>query len=503
MPTEIKAKPKISVLHTNPADRVIASFNRLRLHTKPKNDAESDIAGDAFLALWKREPKLKEEPPPERKLNKSLMEWMMEAESWKDAKLSCSGNMAASATAASMLYEGMIGEDAIKEALDKQKKAEDEREKAEMEQKEAEQAAKDGDEQAFDKHLQSAQEHQRVADEIAEEAVAAVEKIKNNPLAQGMVEGVVQEAAKEGESVAAVCRAWGMNPSEIQVGDVDDILELAKGHGDFLTDLANMIGRMQGIASSTIAATRSHYIGMVTEADITKDPLRLMPTERMYFHPGAPPLLRAIKTMQFFCGAGLLGWRPKVEAKNKGAFVAVVDESGSMHGEPIKAAKAIALGIAMALMNDKSVVERGYEIFGFAEDDDPTPSVSYKDGWRAHVEWAKVFLEGGGTDFNFAIDEAIKRLHALKEQGVSGADCLFITDGYARMTSHTVKNWQTVHGETGARMIVVSIGGNRNPQLEGIADLFIQVKNPQDFGKLAEQIVRDVTSNIIRAEGGD
>jgi len=502
---KISADPKEGVVSTGVVDRIIGRTVQIDLPSKPVDEGASDLAADTFFTLFQTDPMTREIIAPERAVNKSLVDWAMKSPSFGETHAATESNIAASVAASGLLWQGLISDDSVKDALKEQEKARKEEEKAQQETQKALDALQEGQEKQAEQHAQKAQQHSEAAAAIAEAAAGKIDKMSQSPFAQGMMAGAIKEAGQAAGDVNAVMAGWGIDPGSVGTQDVQEILSLAHD-ARFMRTLADMIGRAEQVAVSAINATRACRTSTVTEPALTKKIEKVFPGERLMLSPDAPPLIRIIKMHRLFT-SGLMGWQPREEMKRRGAFVAIVDESGSMHGDPILAAKAIVMGIGYALLHDKSVVERRYEIYGFATSRDIKPVVTSEQDWKAHIEWAKYFISGGGTDFDDAIQTAIERLRKMKEQEIEGADCLFITDGWASVSDRTKAAWRKLKEETGAKMLTVSIGGGQNDEVREMSDEFIQIGSYADLQKDAEKIITQMTSAIIRAEdeqtGGD
>lgn len=105
---------------------------------------------------------------------------------------------------------------------------------------------------------------------------------------------------------------------------------------------------------------------------------------------------------------------------SKGPFVIVIDTSGSMHGEPEKIAKAMALSLIDIAQRDS----RQCFIVNFS-----TTTVSF-DASKLSTSWNELyrFLSqsfGGGTDIDPAVVAAVKQ---CEEKEYKNADVIFISD---------------------------------------------------------------------------
>jgi hypothetical protein len=289
----------------------------------------------------------------------------------------------------------------------------------------------------------------------------------------------VKQAENKGDEVSGVMAGWGVGAGDITVDDVDDIIELAENGG--FAELAKLLGRARKIALQTIDDVKQNSVEAVSKVAMTKDPTRIFPSELIMMSPDSPLPMRAEKVSQFIYGHGLLGWEPIEQGKESGSFIAYVDGSGSMSGVPIRIAKAVAMGVAQTVREELDE-GRYYELHEFAvRTDEELPWVTSEQGWREHITWAKMFLSGWGTDFDFAFEKAAERLKAVREMDIRSADFLFITDGIAHLSDDDVRKWKELSEEMSIRLLTVQIGDFNNPQIKELSDSFIIVPRMREF----------------------
>lgn len=501
----VKCAPDHPVIATGITDRALGRMMSATLTSEPQSKAEEDLVGDAFFSLWRNNPKTVENPRPDRAVNKLLMDWVLSTPDFQQARASAVGNLPASLASAGFLWSSLTTEKALQDALDKQRQAEAKEDEADQHYQDMAKAMQDGNQKSAEKHKQAAEKAHQEAQELAQQAQSAIQKMQNNPLAQGMIKQAVKEAGEKGEEVAAIMDGWGIGEGDVSMEDATELVNLAIQASDTFKRLGELIGRFEKIAAKTSENTRKEYTGAVSEPTLTNDINRLFPTERAYLSQLAPPYLRAQYVARLFAGGGLLGWRPKAEGKRKGSFVGMIDRSGSMYGGELDTAKAIALGIGRALLEDQGMVERKYQMAYF-DDSVNNIVVDSDDSWQKHVEWASV-NSAGGTDFNDALNYAIATIEQFKKDGVSGADILFITDGEAGVSDETVLRLNKLKEDVGTRLLLVLIGGSgghyrgyRNySDITDLADTVIRV-NSTDFQNNAEKIVAELTEQIVKAE---
>ncbi len=479
MATEVRALPDTPVNVLTVAERALGRLLRVQLQREPQGDAEADLAGDAFFALYKASPALREEVPPERSVNRALLEWAQSTAGWEQSRAHTVANLPAALAAAGLLWGLLTSEEALQEALKKQEEAEERaREAAALEA--ASQglwvAGMDGEAE------EAAQRAQRLRGEAQALAQAAKEKLaeaQDNAMTRAAVAHAVRQAAQEASEVAQVMGGWGLGPgSDVRI-DPRAALDFIRRNSAKLRRIAALAGRMRGIALQARRERVTHG-PIPAEAALTRDLRHTFPTELALLHPNAPAVLRA-EAIARWAEAGLLGWRLRGDAEKRGPFVAAVDVSGSMRGEREIVAKAVALGVAQVARAEG----RKYILFTFGSDDDPVYAVASDQGWEEHLRWAEM-SRGGGTSFNRALRETMKR---LREMNARGADALFISDGEAVVADEVARQWRAFREATGARLLYVPVAQGYG-SIERLADRIVPLAELDE--KAGEGLAREV-----------
>ncbi len=479
MATEVRALPNIPVNALTVAERALGRLLRVQLQSEPRGDAEVDLAGDAFFALYKASPELREDVPPERAVNRALLEWAQFTAGWEQSRAHTVANLPAALAAAGLLWSLLTTEDALQEALKKQEEAEEKvREAAALE------AAAQGLQVAGmeDEAKNATSRAQRLRNEarvLAEAAMKEISQAQDDAMTRAAVAHAVRQAAKEAADVAQVMGGWGLGPgSDVRV-DPRAALEFVRRNAAKFRRIAALAGRMRGVVLQARRERVAHG-PIPAEAGLTRDLLRTFPTELALLHPNAPGVLRA-KAIARWAEGGLLGWRLRGDEEKRGPFVAAVDVSGSMSGEREIVAKAVALGVAQVARAEG----RKYILFTFGADDDPVYAVTSDQGWEEHLRWAEM-SRGGGTSFNRALRETMKR---LQEMNARGADALFISDGEARVADEVARAWRAFREATGARLLYVPVARGYG-SIEALADQVIPLAELDE--KAGEGLARQV-----------
>jgi uncharacterized protein with von Willebrand factor type A (vWA) domain len=495
---QVRCVPKAGVVKATPRLRAVAKLARAVVDREPADAAEADLVGDTFLSFYQSGAEVRENVAPDRVVNKAIVEWMMANDTYRKRSGDLAGDMIASEAAAGLTWQVLVNDENVKKALEHQKKIKEELEAA---REAAEQASRERNKQRREELEERSRTHSQNAKTMSGSLEQKMGKLMKSPIMKGMVQSAVEKGAEHGVSVSEGARGWNVDPTNASTLDSREILRMARSASKKLREISKLTGRMRGVSSEAIASHRLSYTGITLDADLTQKFERLFPLQRVYVSDKAPPLIRATNILRFI-GDGLLGWRPVEEGRLEGAFVGIVDESGSMEGESEITAKAIALGICFALSNAGSAVkiDRSYELLSFSSRGNGIRRVSSSQDFKAHVEWAEEFQDGGDTNFDYAFSQALETLERMDRAGVAGADMLMITDGYSRMRSDTVEAIKDRKANKGTRLISIVIGGGSNPQLEELSDVFVRVASGEDFEQNASAITVKITNAILEHE---
>jgi uncharacterized protein with von Willebrand factor type A (vWA) domain len=161
-----------------------------------------------------------------------------------------------------------------------------------------------------------------------------------------------------------------------------------------------------------------------------------------------------------------------VEKQAKGPIVVVVDESGSMHGEPIATAKAIALALAWVARAQRRYVC----LVGFAGATEGNFLVIPPGKEKAEelMDWLEHFFSGG-TDMDVPCDILPKRWHELGCPP-GRTDIICITDAICHIPPKIRNRFLAWKQETKAKMISLII--NSEPgDLAGVSDQVHRVRS--------------------------
>jgi uncharacterized protein with von Willebrand factor type A (vWA) domain len=485
------------VVPTSTRENIIGRAVGITTAVSPEDIGQQDLLGDTFFSLWKKDPKSLDSAPPERAVNKALIDWIQSQESWQGAHDACKGRLAESVASAPVMWYSLIQDENVKNALDKQRGAEEAAEEAKRLINQAATAEDKGHtRQAAEDMMEGAADMARRAQAWAQAGMDDLEKTMKHPLKSQVVKQAIDKATEKAEEVTGVMRGWGIDPGEVETTNLDFVLQVASN--SHMKKISALLGRLRGIAVRAIQDSKAASTGATSEVAYTKDLRRIFPTERLYLSDKMPVILRA-KKVQALVSTGLMGWHPVESAVEGGSFIAMCDESGSMGNNGAASAKALALGLAMAVREELDP-ETTYELYGFSDASYGHPKVTADSDWRSHIEWATTAAMGG-TDFTSAFHLALKRLRAVKDAGFGAADFVFISDGLAHLDEQTINAWETLAEETGSRLYYLRIGGWRwsYDQVEKLASMTLDIGDASDLSERIEDLCEMIAGKITES----
>lgn len=487
---KVRAKPQKPVIGLGMSDRALANFVNIEIGNAPTSDAHKDLVGDTFFSLFKRDPKILEEVPTDRALNQAIMQWATENEDYKNTQDVCHSNLPASMVSTGVMYSMLSQDDTIKDALEKQKQAEKEQKDADELIKQALKEQGKGNTSAAEDYMKKAEAKQENADMLIQQAAQDVAEASQNPIKKHAISSAAKEAGDAGKEVQAQMLTWGIEPGEItNDDDISSIIDAA-GNANF-SQISKILGRLRGISRKVFAQSKAANHGAITKIGRTRDINRVLPEEIADMNVRAPRPLRIKKIGDLFT-IGLIGHLPLKSKNHQGNFIAYVDRSGSMYGDPYRAAKSLVLGIGLASRDEISEDQIKYEIHGFSAS--LGPSVTSDDDWRAHLEWAKS-TASGGTSFDVVFEDAIRRIKGCESE--VQPDVLFITDGVCEVDFRTISEFAELKSERGVRLIIIQIGNwGMQDEITKYADMLKVFNDSGSFADDIENLAAEVSQLV-------
>jgi uncharacterized protein with von Willebrand factor type A (vWA) domain len=476
---KIKLTPEKETLKTNIIERTIGRAVSVEPYTQPFGPASRDLLGDVFHALYNQDiqPLEDKDVPPDRTINHALMKWMKRDEEFMQARMKTTGKLAHSLISSKLLYEYLITDDAIRRAL-------------EVQEEPPPQEGGSGD-QSENNPQNGSGRGSGSRDEDLKDAVKKLEGLSKNVIGSKIMSVGAKKAEGQSDKVDAVMNSWGINPGDITVNNIDEIMKIVDGNDGKMKEISDLAGRFESVAASALERVREAYVGQIVDTKRTQDFQTMYGTEMFYLlSPNVPPLIHA-KYVTDYLESGLLGVEMRAEGKEFGSLYIMVDGSGSMEGELEVHAKAVALGLAKALNRD-SLNNREYTLTTFGSTNDRFFTVKSTEGWNEHFTWATL-QQNGGTDFDTAFMKAIKDIKDMPE----GTDLVFITDGSCNLSPNVIGRWKEFKEQTGTRLLYVDVSGYENHVLKELADLYLRVDiNNGDMNIFADGIASKLAENM-------
>ena len=478
--TLVKAYPEKPISRLNLAERMLARRTELPLAKEPGSVAEADLAGDVFWSVFRHEPRMNVETPDGREGNRMLIDYMMDNPGYAAAQQQVAGNLPAAIFSSSLMYLHLTSEEVAQDILKKQQEAAEAAQRQQEQQAAAEAFSQAGMQQeAAEARAAAAQagaEHQQAVAEMA----ALKEKLDGDTVARASLMAAGKKAAAEGEAMAAEVEGWGMGAGEERQINPQDALAYLNARKGKLARIAQMVGRMKRVALKARASDPQPYGYMPHGAEYAQDLTRIFPEQAARLSQQNHPALRAM-AWQEYMDNGLLSWKMAAEGREAGDFYMLVDESGSMIGDPEIAAKGVALGVAKAAREDG----RNYTVGSFSSGRGIRELRSGA-SWQQHMGWAAAF-QNGGTDFDEALTWAINRMEGDQ---VTNNDLVIVSDGDGRLTHEVKQRFIHFKEATGTRLFFIPIGYDaEGSSLFGIADKVLPI---DDITSDAETVAREI-----------
>ncbi len=236
----------------------------------------------------------------------------------------------------------------------------------------------------------------------------------------------------------------------------------------YLRRVMQLAGRYRRLAQTMQRKKTLHgqdeTVGVTLGGDVSK----LLPTELGML---ADPDLETLEMLKIAESAAMIRDYRGIEKVGKGPIVVVVDESGSMNGEPICQAKAYALAMYWIAKQQK----RWCCLVGYSGSEDGNflvlpPGV---DKSKELFDWLEHFFSGG-TDMDVPLVELPRR---WKEQGTpeGRTDIINITDAYCHVPDHVAASFNEWKKQMQARYNVIVVGDSGD-SLKSVADRIWSVK---------------------------
>ncbi|MFK4263672.1 VWA domain-containing protein [Streptomyces milbemycinicus] len=484
-----------------------AGLRELAEELHERHDCAADLLTDVFLAAYKVSPRLREraEMDLSRLVNHQVITALVESPEFAELRRETAGDPYAAAMA--VLAEAA----ALRGMLERSRKAEQQAEQAKKTEQDAEGAAT----AVSDALQQAADEADRsdgsgtvpapAADAVQQaiEAAAAVARRAAQDAAQGLAAAApgIRAAARKAAATAAeavreeaaLMRAWGVGPGELERMPFDQRARLAERlRTGRLAQWAELIGRFRQMASGERARKVENAPGELVGVTLGNDLSRVIPSELANL---GLPELRAVFAVRYAAGELMLYDSQGEQTTGQGAIIACVDTSHSMYeaGPGGVTREAWAKACALALLDQARDAGRDFVGILFSAAD-KIQVFRFPAGRPAGIDqvldFAETFL-GGGTSYQAPLTAA----GALLEEEFNAAartrgDIVMITDDECGVTEEWMRGWNDAKHLLGFRVFGVAIGAPRTAEagsvLEALCDNLRSIEDLTDVHAAAD-----------------
>ncbi|MEV6128981.1 VWA domain-containing protein [Streptomyces violaceusniger] len=469
----------------------------------------TDLLSDVFLAAYKVGPRLREraEMDPSRLVNHQVITSLVESPEFAELRRETAGDPYAAAMA--VLAQAA----ALRGMLERSRSAQERAERAKRAQQDAEGAADavgEALQQAADEAdrsngvgtvpataadaVQQAIEAAATADAAARQAAQdAAQALAAAPGIRAAARNAAAKAARAVREEAALMRAWGVGPGELERMPFDQRARLAERlRSGRLAQWAELIGRFRQMAGGERARKVENATGELVGVTLGNDLSRVIPSELANL---GLPELRAVFAARYAAGELMLYDSQGEQATGQGAIIACVDTSHSMYeaGPGGVTREAWAKACALALLDQARHAGRDFVgvLFSAA---DKIKVFRFPSGRPAGIarilDFAETFL-GGGTSYQAPLTVARELLEEeFNDTARTRGDIVMITDDECGVTEEWMRGWNDAKHQLGFRVFGVAIGAPRAAEsgsvLEALCDNLRSIEDLTDVHAAAD-----------------
>ena len=286
------------------------------------------------------------------------------------------------------------------------------------------------------------------------------------------VAGALRKAEADVNEWRDIQRAMGMGGDGGNAAGKMPKAEIAKRfrgikNSRVLRRICELAGKFRRLAQAQQRRRMQHGMDDMVGIEQGGNIERLIPSEIMQL---ADPVYETYAMKRLIENASMIRKHMAIDSTGRGPIVVVVDESGSMNGEPICIAKAIALAMYWIAQHQKRYcLMVGYSgacdgNFLVIKPEEPRPIEL--------MEWLEHFYSGG-TEMDVPLEVLPKRWEEL-EVPKGKTDVLSITDAYCHVPEEVGKRFNEWKEENEVRFQAIII--NDDPgELETVCDSVYRV----------------------------
>jgi uncharacterized protein with von Willebrand factor type A (vWA) domain len=383
---------------------------------------EEVVLRDAFVSLFDRMPHLLRDVPEELALRREMFKLATSTQLYADLNARTAHRYDLSAALTPMWAEEVLkAERDARTALEKLKQA---------------QAAQEAGGPAT-------KEAVRAAERRAKEAMVLVRRQMMARLSQ------MRDAVQLAEDLTRM--GWGTEAGAFVRMAAHGLVRARTAQA--VKKVAAWFGRLRelwGVARTRVPRRGPRVAGVTRGSDL----LRMLPQEHLRL---SVPELDMLWVLDYARRRLLQYQRAGAQHKaSRGPIIVLVDESGSMHGEPAAYAKAFSFLLRL----EAKAENRACRLVSFSYR--PQDMHELPDGATAQeaAEWAARFV-GGGTDW---VPPLSRALELLRDPAYARADVVMLTDGICEIPIEKAEQIRSVLASREARLFCFLFGeGNPRP----------------------------------------
>ncbi len=266
---------------------------------------------------------------------------------------------------------------------------------------------------------------------------------------------------EEAEDLHEALSGWGLSPADLLKVPLGERLELARRlRGKDLRRLTDLVGRMRRLAAAKRRRKEKETREEVHSVTLGGDPARILPAELAAGLASRNPTRRLDFYRRLNEGQILSHELRAEDPSGRGPVVALIDASGSMSGQKMEWAVAVALALVeeAAGRRRRGAPKRHASILFF--NSRLVREVDFEPGERDAKKLLEVATVGasGGTDYRPALTRAAEIAGGSRHEG---ADLLLVTDALYRLPEGSVEELEGHKRRLGFKLYSVLIGAER------------------------------------------
>lgn len=304
------------------------------------------------------------------------------------------------------------------------------------------------------------------------------------------VHKAIGEAQQATEEAQAQAKSWGVSPStDLSQVPYEQIKALAEQSSPYLKNLARAIGRFEKVALAAINNPEIKDGFSPHKIRYSRNLDDLWFDELASLHNLNPLHEEQMEKLE---RRGLASWEKKDPVLEAGNFLLAVDESGSMAGNEIFYAKAVA----MSLCRVANLQKRNYRLSAFGGEHNDLRYLASTDSYQDHINWMETFMSAGSTSFVRPIKWFNQQMMAKDK--LERADMVLITDGASpNLSNDLVAKFVANKKATGATLLVVLIGGGASADaVKDVADYVLKL--PDLSNESSETFAREAAKLLLQ-----